>query len=220
VPYELVIFDFDGVLVDSEVLWSEALSAVLTRCGYPITVVDCQRRFTGATGRAVREIVEAERGQPLAPTFTKEVVDEAYARLVVDLKVIDGADAMLRTIAGPRCLASNSNLAWIDQGLRGSGLDPYFPLPNRYSAEQVVHGKPAPDVFIHAATTMGVDPSDCIVVEDSIHGVTGARAAGMRVLGFTGASHILDGHDALLRDAGVAAVFDDLTKLPALLRSL
>ena len=219
-PYDLLIFDFDGVLVDSEVLWSEALSAVLTRFGYPISVVECQRRFTGATGRAVREIVEAERGRPLAPTFTKEVVDEAYARLAADLKVIDGADAMLRSIAGPRCLASNSNLAWIDQGLRGSGLDRFFPLPNRFSAEQVVHGKPAPDVFIHAASTMGVDPADCVVVEDSIHGVTGARAAGMRVLGFTGASHILDGHETLLRDAGVEAVFDDLRRLPEMLRRL
>ncbi len=219
-PYDLLIFDFDGVLVDSEVLWSEALAAVLTRFGYPISVVECQRRFTGATGRAVRELVEAERGRPFAPTFTKEVVEEAYARLAADLKVIDGADAMLRSVARPRCLASNSNLSWIDQGLRGAGLERYFPPTHRFSAEQVVHGKPAPDVFIHAATTMGVDPSDCIVVEDSIHGVTGARAAGMRVLGFTGASHILDGHTELLWQAGVEAVFDDLAKLPEMLRSL
>jgi HAD superfamily hydrolase (TIGR01509 family) len=220
VPYDLLIFDFDGVLVDSEVLWSDALAVVLTDLGYPVTVEDCRRRFTGATGGAVRKMVEADRGQPLPPDFEMTVRDEAYALLAVDLKVVDGADAMLRSIAGPRCVASNSDLAWVDRGLRGSGLDRYFPLPNRFSAEQVVHGKPAPDVFILAAATMGVAPADCIVIEDSVHGVAGARAAGMRVLGFTGASHILDGHDTLLRQAGVEVVFDDLTTLPAMLQSL
>jgi HAD superfamily hydrolase (TIGR01509 family) len=216
----LLIFDFDGVLVDSEVLWSDALSVVLTRMDYPIGVDDCRRRFTGAMGSAVRALVEADSGKPLPAEFETAVRDEAYALLSVDLQVVAGADALLRSLEGQRCIASNSDLAWIDRGLRGADLDAYFPAPQRFSAEQVANGKPAPDVFVHAASTMGVDPAACIVVEDSIHGVTGARAAGMRVLGFTGASHTMDGHYDLLRQAGVDAVFDDLTRLPDLLRML
>lgn len=216
----LLIFDFDGVLVDSEVLWSDALSVVLTRLGHPIGVDECRRQFTGATGSAVRAIVEADSGRSLPPDFEATVRDDAYALLSVDLQVIDGADALLRSLDGPRCIASNSDLVWIDRGLRGAELDVYFPSPHRFSAEQVANGKPAPDVFIHAATAMAVDPGDCIVIEDSLHGVAGARAAGMRVLGFTGASHIGEGHDDALRQAGVDAVFDDLTQLPVLLLSL
>jgi HAD superfamily hydrolase (TIGR01509 family) len=216
----LLIFDFDGVLVDSEVLWSEALATVLTRLGYPVSVEDCQRRFTGATGTAVRTLVEAETGQPLDPAFVTMVRDAAYELLAVDLKVIDGAESLLRSLNGPRCIASNSSLAWIDRGLRGAKLDGYFRPSHRFSSEQVAEGKPAPHVFLHAASMMGAEPVDCLVIEDSIHGVTGARAAGMRVVGFTGASHTFDDHADVLRQAGVDAVFDDLTQLPDVLQAL
>jgi HAD superfamily hydrolase (TIGR01509 family) len=216
----LLIFDFDGVLVDSEVLWSDALATVLTRHGYPMSVAECQRRFTGATGGAVRALVEAETGQPLLPDFETTVRDEAYALLDADLKVIDGAETLLRSLRGPRCIASNSDLKWIDLGLRGTGLDAFFLPTHRFSVEQVAQGKPAPDVFLHAASMMGAEPVDCLVIEDSLHGVTGARAAGMRVVGFTGASHSLHDHANALRQAGVEAVFDELTQLPDLLETL
>jgi len=220
VPYDLLIFDFDGVLVDSEGISNEVLAAMLTELNFPLSEAECRRRFTGLKMEVIRDMIETEHGRALPLRFEEMVRDESYRRLGSELKMVSGADILLRGLDQPCCIASNSGPRWIDLGLRTTGLDIFFPLEIRFSAAQVARSKPAPDVFIHAATTMGIDPADCIVIEDSVHGVTGARAAGMRVLGFTGASHILDGHDALLHQAGVEAVFDDLSKLPALLQQL
>jgi HAD superfamily hydrolase (TIGR01509 family) len=217
---ELVVFDFDGVLVDSEVISNEVLAAVLTVLDYPLSTADCHRRFTGLKIEAIREMIEAELGHAFSPRLEEMVRDESYRRLASELKMVRGADALLRALEGPRCIASNSGPRWIDLGLRATGLEPFFRPEIRFSAAQVARGKPAPDVFLHAAASMGTDPAACVVIEDSVHGVHGARAAGMRVLGFIGASHILDGHAAVLRGAGVEAVFDDLSALPDLLRRL
>lgn len=217
---DLLIFDFDGVLVDSEVLWNDVLVSVLTGLGHPMRLEDGHHRFTGLSGRDVRKVIEADLGRPLDPAFESMVREQAYARLAADLQIVTGADRLLRGLDGPRCIASNSSLRWIDLGLRGVDLHRYFPPEHRFSAEQVVHAKPAPDVFMHAAASMAVDPAGCIVIEDSLHGVAGARAAGMAVIGFAGASHIGAGYEDALRQAGAVAVFDDLTQLPAVLRKL
>ena len=217
---QLIVFDFDGVLVDSEILSNQVLAAVLTELGYPMTPTESHRRFTGLNVRAVRAAVEADRGGPLSVEFENMVREQAHGRIATDLKMVAGADALLRALDGPRCIASNSGPMWIDLALRATGLDGFFMPQARFSAAQVAQGKPAPDLFIHAATTMEADPTDCVVIEDSVHGVRGARTAGMRVLRFIGASHIEEGHDAILREAGVEAVFDDLTQLPELLKRL
>ena len=217
---ELIVFDFDGVLVDSEVISNEVVAAALTELDYPVSVADCHRRFTGLKLETIRVLIEAELGRPLSPRLEALVRDESYRRLAGELRMVRGADALLRGLQGPRCIASNSSPRWIELGLRVTGLGPFFRPEVRFSAAHVAQGKPAPDVFIHAATSMQVDPTACVVIEDSIHGVRGALTAGMRVLGFTGASHIAEGHAAILREAGVAAVFDDLSQLPDVLKRL
>ena len=217
---QLIVFDFDGVLVDSEILSNRVLASVLSELGYPMTPAESHRRFTGLNVRAVRESVELDRGRPLAPAFETMVREQAHRRIQTELQMVAGADTLLRGLAGPRCIASNSGPLWIDLALRTTGLDAFFLPECRFSAAQVAKGKPAPDLFVHAAAAMGVDPTACIVIEDSVHGVRGARTAGMRVLGFAGASHIEEGHDAILREAGVEAVFDDLMELPEILKRL
>jgi len=217
---QLVVFDFDGVLVDSEVLSNQVLASVLTALGYPLSPAESHRRFTGLNVRAVRDAVEADQGRALASEFEAMVREQAHARMATELRMVAGADALLRELDGPRCIASNSGPLWIELGLRATGLDAFFRPEIRFSAAQVARGKPAPDLFLHAAAAMRIDPAACVVIEDSVHGVNGALAAGMRVLGFTGASHIEDGHAAVLLRAGVDAAFDDLTALPDLLRRL
>lgn len=217
---QLVVFDFDGVLVDSENLSNQVLASVLTALGYPLSAADSHRRFTGLNVRAVREAVEGDWGRTLSPQFEAMVREQSHRRIVSELRMVAGADALLRRLEGPRCIASNSGPLWIEAALRATGLDIFFRPEIRFSAAHVARGKPAPDLFIHAATSMAADPAACVVIEDSVHGVRGALTAGMRVLGFTGASHIAAGHDAVLREAGVEAVFDDLTRLPDILRRL
>jgi HAD superfamily hydrolase (TIGR01509 family) len=217
---ELIVFDFDGVLVDSEVISNEVVAAALTELDYSVSVADCHRRFTGLKLETIRAQIEAELGRPLSPRLEALVRDESYRRLGSELQMVRGADALLGGLQGPRCIASNSSPRWIELGLRATGLEPFFRPEVRFSAAHVAQGKPAPDVFIHAAASMQVDPTVCVVIEDSIHGVRAALTAGMRVLGFTGASHIAEGHAAILREAGVEAVFDDLMRLPDLLRRI
>ena len=184
--------------------------SILSELGYPLTPAESHRRFTGLNLRAVREAVELDRGRPLSSEFETMVREQAHRRIQTELRMVAGADTLLRGLAGPRCIASNSGPLWIDLALRATGLDVFFLPECRFSAAQVAKGKPAPDLFVHAAAAMGADPAACIVIEDSVHGVRGARTAGMRVLGFIGASHVEEGHDAILREAGVDHPFEAL----------
>ncbi len=217
---DLLVFDFDGVLVDSEIISNEVLAVTLTALDYPLSAMESRRRFTGLKIEAIREMIEAELGRALSPLLEGMVRDESYRRLASELKMVRGADVLLRGLEGPRCIASNSGPRWIDLGLQTTGLETFFRPEIRFSAAQVARGKPAPDLFLHAAASMDSDPAACVVIEDSVHGVNAARAAGMCVIGFTGASHIIEGHAEVLRHAGALAVFDDLTALPALLERL
>ncbi|MCG8547213.1 MAG: HAD family phosphatase [Alphaproteobacteria bacterium] len=216
----LLIFDFDGVLVDSEVMSNNILSEALTALGHPVSPQVCRRRFTGIKLDAVRAIVEADSGWPLSPDFEPTVRGMSHERIATELVVVAGAAALLETLTHRRCVASNSSHAWIERGLRVTGLDVHFAAEAIFSAADVATGKPAPDLFLHAAQTLETDPAHCIVIEDSIPGVQAGIAAGMTVLGFAGASHIEDGHDRALRAAGARTVFDDLSDLPMVLETL
>jgi HAD superfamily hydrolase (TIGR01509 family) len=217
---ELLVFDFDGVLVDSEVIANRVLAGVLTEMGYPITPEESVLRFMGMNGRRIRAVIESETGRPLPEDFEATMSGRARALFETDLVPIAGADALLQTLSGARCIASNSGHAWIRRALRTTGLAPYFDDGALFSAADVVAGKPAPDLFLHAATKMGAEVAGCVVIEDSPLGVAGGVAAGMTVLGFTGASHIGDGHGDRLRDAGAVTVFDKLSQLPEMLMLL
>ena len=216
----LLIFDFDGVLVDSEVMSNNILSDALTALGYPVSPQACRRRYTGIKLEAVRAMVEEDLSEPLSSEFEPLVRRMSHERTPTELVVVAGAAALLQSLTHRRCVASNSSHAWIERGLRVTGLDAHFGPGLIFSAADVATGKPAPDLFLHAAESMATEPAQCIVIEDSIPGVQAGVAAGMTVLGFAGASHIDPGHDRDLRRAGARLVFDDLSELPTVLETL
>ncbi len=210
----LTIFDCDGVLVDSEILFNMVVAEALTEHGYPIDTDTAIARFTGMSMPSLLSIVEGELGRGLPEDFTTQCRARANSVLDRELRPIAGIDAVLTDHGGPRCVASSSSPTRIRRSLKTTGLDRHFADETLFSAAMVTHGKPAPDLFLHAAAEMGAATDACIVIEDSLLGVEAAVAAGMTVLGFTGGSHIRDGHAARMREAGVAAVFDDMSNLP------
>jgi HAD superfamily hydrolase (TIGR01509 family) len=213
---DLVIFDCDGVLVDSEVISCRAHADTLTRHGYPITPDGVLRRFLGVSDREARQIVETEIGRKLPDSFEAEVKHATLSLYADDLSAIAHVGESISALDLPKCVASSGTPEKIRHGLTCAGL--YDQLaPHIFSATQVKRGKPAPDIFLFAAGQMGASPARCVVIEDSAHGVTGARAAGMTVLGFFGGSHCTAEHQDLLRRAGAAATFSDMRHLPDLI---
>ncbi|MCC8958580.1 HAD family hydrolase [Bradyrhizobium sp. Pear77] len=214
--FDLVIFDCDGVLVDSEVISCRAHADALTRHGFPITPDGVLKRFLGVSDREARRIVESEIGRALPESFEAEVKHATLSLYADDLNAIAHVGEAIAALTLPKCVASSGTPEKIHHGLTCAGL--YDQLaPHIFSAAQVKRGKPAPDLFLFAATQMGASPARCIVIEDSVAGVTGARAAGMTVLGFYGGSHCTAGHEDLLRQAGAAITFADMRQLPDLI---
>ncbi|MGP9813244.1 HAD family hydrolase [Rhodopseudomonas sp. NSM] len=215
--YDLVIFDCDGVLVDSEVISCRVHAQTLTRHGYPITTEQVAERFLGRSGREARREIEAELGRAFDDQLEVQLVADLLRSFAESLEPIPFINDALDSIVQPVCVASSGTLERIAFALTRTGLYARF-APNLFSAEQVESGKPAPDLFLHAARQMQVPPARCVVIEDSVPGILGARAAGMEVLGFVGGSHCLPSTDARLRAAGAAAVFDDMRQLPEIIR--
>jgi HAD superfamily hydrolase (TIGR01509 family) len=216
VAIDLVIFDCDGVLVDSEVISCRAHAATLTQYGYPITPDQVLDRFLGISDREARLCIEAEIGRKLPDDFEALMNRAALDRYARDLRAISHVDGAIDAIGLPKCIASSGTPEKIRHGLTCAGLFDRL-APHIFSATQVSRGKPAPDLFLFAAEQMQSPPGRCLVVEDSVPGVTGARAAGMTVLGFHGGGHCRPGHDATLRAAGAQRTFDDMRQLPQLL---
>ncbi len=209
----LVIFDCDGVLVDSEAIANRIMAEAITAAGVPITYEECRARFVGGTLQRVIDTVEQWRGAPLPANWKADFEarrNEAFRR---ELTAVPGAAAAVEAIrAGrtPVCVASSGNLEKMNLTLGLTGLKAYFG-DNLFSATMVAQGKPAPDLFLYAAEQMGQVPENCVVVEDSLLGVTAAVAAGMRVLAYTAEAEA----DAL--KAAGAQPFDDMAELPELL---
>ncbi len=214
--FDLVIFDCDGVLVDSEVISCRAHAETLTRHGYPITPDGVLKRFLGVSDREARQIVEAELGRRLPGDFEAQIKQATLSFYADDLNAIAHVGDAIATLDMPKCVASSGTPDKIRHGLTCAGL--YDQLaPHIFSAVQVKRGKPAPDIFLFAAEQMGARPGHCVVIEDSVPGVTGARAAGMTVLGFHGGSHCTADHAAGLAAAGAALTFADMRQLPGLI---
>jgi HAD superfamily hydrolase (TIGR01509 family) len=214
--FDLIIFDCDGVLVDSEVISCRAHADVLTRHGYPITSEQVFDRFLGRSTRQAHLEVEAELGRSLPDDFNAQLQDELYRSFEATLQAVPYIDDALRAIIQPVCVASSGSQERMRVSLGRAGL--YDKLaPNIFSASQVANGKPAPDLFLFAAERMAAAPGRCLVIEDSIPGITGARAAGMTVFGFHGGSHCQPGHAETLRAAGALLTFDDMRQLPGLI---
>ena len=210
----LLIFDCDGVLVDSEILVCTAVSEELTRLGYPITPHEVVRRFAGRPEREILAEVREDWGQPVPPAYfaaMKQRVDAAFSS---ELQAMDGVADILARLRLPKCVASSSAMAKLEQGLRFVGLYNHF-APHIVSAQLVARGKPSPDVFIFAAGVMRTAVQSCLVIEDSEPGVRAACAAGMRAFGFTGGSHCGPGHAERLQEAGAERVLAHMRELPA-----
>jgi HAD superfamily hydrolase (TIGR01509 family) len=214
--FDLIIFDCDGVLVDSEVISCRAHAATLTRHGYPITEDQVFDRFLGRSMRQATLEVEAELGRSLPDDFHSQVYAEIFREFATSLQAMPHIVEVLAAITLPVCVASSGPPEKISASLNRVGLYDRF-SPHIFSAVQVKHGKPAPDLFLFAAEQMKVPPARCLVIEDSVSGVAAARAAGMTVLGYHGGSHCRPGHAETLQAAGASATFRDMRELPGLI---
>lgn len=219
--FDLIIFDCDGVLVDSEIIAAQVESKLLTDAGYPISTEEMGERFAGMTWRNILFEVEREASIPLSASLLDQSEKLLDIKLANDVQPILGVPQALAKLPMPRCICSNSSSARLEMMLTRVG---YFKLfaPNIFSAKDLGADrvKPKPDIFLHGAEQMNVSPANTIVVEDSVHGVHAARSAGMRVIGFTGASHTYPSHADRLTDAGAETVVSRMSDLPGVVMAL
>jgi HAD superfamily hydrolase (TIGR01509 family) len=212
--HELVIFDCDGVLVDSETISNEVLAQMLTREGLPTTLREARRNYQGLLLTDIRDQAEAKLGRPLPPNWLAEYVGERAEAFRRDLKPVVGAAEAVRRIkaAGLEvCVASQGALSKTRMTLGLTGLRDLFPPHALFSAHDVPRPKPDPALFQHAAATMNAEPSACAVIEDTPSGVMAAAAAGMRAIGYAA-----DSDEYALRSAG-AEIIRSLDEIPGLL---
>jgi beta-phosphoglucomutase-like phosphatase (HAD superfamily) len=195
-----VIFDCDGVLVDSEVLALEVELAILAEQGLSFEREDYVTRFMGLSYEAFHDVIDAEAQKRLGRSISDNIRGELAQRLrqtmIARLTEVPGAVAAVAGTPLLKAVASSSTKEGLERKLRQVGLWSHFE-PHVYSADHVAHAKPAPDLFLHAAEKLGVPTDECLVLEDSVNGVVAAKAAGMRVWGFLGGGHV---HDRQLRD--------------------
>ncbi|MFH9687343.1 HAD family hydrolase [Streptomyces sp. NPDC021019] len=211
--YELVIFDNDGVLVDSEPLANTVLSGYLTELGHPTSYDESLRDYMGSAVHRVHDLVEERTGQKLPEDFDSTLNTRTFAAFQRELVAVDGAEELLGKLVADGvayCVASSGSHERIRVAHRKTGIDQWFEEEWIFSSEDVGRGKPAPDLFLYAAERMGVAPERCVVIEDSPLGVEAARAAGMDVYGFTSMMPA----DRL---TGVTGHFSDMAQLPELL---
>lgn len=212
-PFDLVVFDCDGVLVDSEVISCRVHAEVLTRHGYPITPEQVRERFLGKSARDSNLEVECDLGRAMPAAYDSERRTALQQALAESVEAIPHVREAIDKIDARMCVASSGAHEKIFTTLSRAGLYARF-APHIFSASQVARSKPAPDLFLFAAERMGVAASQCLVVEDSVSGVLAARAAGMTVIGFTGGSHCRAGDAERLRAAGAVEVIVDMRALP------
>ncbi|MFD3695807.1 HAD family hydrolase [Streptomyces sp. NPDC058646] len=212
--YDLVIFDNDGVLVDSEPLANSILAGYLTEIGHPTSYEESLRDYMGSAMHRVHDLVRERTGAQLPAEFDETLYTRTFAAFERELKPVPGVEDVLGALTASGvgyCLASSGSHERIRVGHRAAGLDGWFEEEWIFSSDDVGRGKPAPDLFLHAARQMGVEPARCVVVEDSPLGVQAARAAGMDVFAFT----------AMLpaeRLGDATGFFGDMMQLPGLLQ--
>lgn len=217
--HELVIFDCDGVLIDSELLAVRADVACLAEEGIAQTEEQILERYVGISMTMMKTDLERRFGRQLRADFDGRHRDRLRVLFETELRPIDGVAAVLGQLRGKVCVASSSAPERLRHALGVVGL--YERLaPHIFSATMVERGKPAPDLFLHAASQMAVEPGSCVVVEDSEPGVQAAVAAGMAAIGFTGGGHCRGGHGDRLLKAGAAAAVATMAELLPALQSL
>ncbi len=208
----LVIFDCDGVLVDSETAANRLLCEAVNEAGWPITIGETHSVFNGRTMASCVEIIEKRLGWPLPADFLDRLEERTFAAFRKELRPVPGVREAIGRIDLADCVASSGAIEKMRLTLGLTGMLDHFD-GRLFSAQEVARGKPAPDIFLHAAARMGVAPQHCIVVEDAVPGVEAGRAAGMRVLAYAGAAHA----DAAALGRAGGEVFTDMADLPGLI---
>lgn len=216
---QAIIFDFDGVLLESEYELNRLTAELLTEIGHPTTFEEAIEHYTGLAGRHVIEVIESRIGRTLPNEFHDRMGEAGRRALAEGLKPITGAVEFVSTLPPdlPRAIASSSSSHWVRTHLDHLGLRSSFE-PHIYSGrEHVRRGKPAPDLYLYAAGQLGSDIHRTVIIEDSKVGATGALASGARVIGLAAGSHCLDGHAGMLRSIGVEEVAHSFGDLSAML---
>ena len=214
--FDLIVFDCDGVLVDSETLACGCLSALLCEHGYQVDLEGVFEQFLGRSFSVVGEQYLAAVGRPLDPGFGEIFRAALKERFAAELRPMQGVEALLARLETRSCVASSSDRERLSFSLAIANLAPYFG-ERVYSSDLVPRGKPAPDLFLHAAQQMGSAPARTLVIEDSVNGVVAGKAAGMIVWGFVGGSHYADRDGAeMLRAAGADRILRGMADFPLL----
>ncbi len=218
---DLVIFDCDGVLVDSEIVAARVEAEMLTAAGFEISTEELIAAYAGLTFKDILMRVEEISKIPFQVSLIDRTEEAVGRRLRTEVRAIEGVHEAVAAVPVPFCICSNSRTERIEFMLEKVRLLPLF-AGRIFSALETPTGKPkpAPDVFLYAAARLGADPARCFVIEDSVHGVTGAVAAGMRAIGFTGASHSYPGHADALTEAGAETVIRRWPELKSVLAAL
>jgi HAD superfamily hydrolase (TIGR01509 family) len=215
----LLIFDCDGVLVDSEVLAGQTLAEMLAALGQPMSYEEVVRTFAGRSVKDVLDLIERRLGHAVPADIGQHYRERLFDRFRAALKPVPGVEHAIAALPYPRCVASFSSPERLHLALEVTGLAPLFG-EHAFSATQVEHGKPAPDLFLFAARWMRVAAGECVVIEDSPLGVAAGRAADMTVVGFAGASHASDQLARRLQEAGAHAIIHAMRDLPACVQQL
>jgi len=216
--FDAVLFDCDGVLVDSEPITNAVLRDMLDELGWKLTLEECMRTFVGKAVKDEAAIIEARTGRPLTPEWLARFRERRNERLTNEVQAVRGAVEAVRELHGRLdgriACASGADRPKVELQLRKCGLMPYFE-GRVFSGHDLPRSKPFPDVYLAAAASVGIDPSCCLVVEDTVTGVTAGVAAGATVYGYSPPEA---GHDApnALRSAGAAQVFTRMEDLPSL----
>jgi HAD superfamily hydrolase (TIGR01509 family) len=216
--FDAIIFDFDGVLLESEFEGNQMIAELLTNLGHPTTVAEAVEHYTGLAGRDFIDTVEARIGRPLPPEFHDRTREAGTRALEQGIAAVAGAVEFVRALppAMPKAVASSSSTRWVRTHLDHLGVADAFRRHIYSGREHVERGKPAPDLYLHAARELGVDIANTVIIEDSKVGATGALASGATVIGLAAGRHCFDGHAEMLTRLGVEHVahsFDEVAQL-------
>ncbi|TPI16423.1 HAD family phosphatase [Mesorhizobium sp. B4-1-3] len=218
---DLVIFDCDGVLVDSEIVAARVEAELLTSAGFEISAEEIFETYAGLTFKDIMLRLEEKSEVPFQASLIDRAEELVDRKLRSDVRIIEGAREAVAAVTAPRAVCSNSRTERVEFMLEKVRLLPFFAgrifsgldIPSKKT-------KPAPDVFLYAAEKLGANPKNTFVIEDSVHGIAGARAAGMRVIGFTGAGHSYPGHADALTEAGAETVIRRWAELSSTIAAL
>jgi HAD superfamily hydrolase (TIGR01509 family) len=218
IKYDAIIFDFDGVLLESEFEANIQLAELLTDLGHRHTAAEAIRHYTGLAGNDFIAAIERRIGTSLPPEFHQQMKEKSVEALKNGIEAVVGAVEFVRSLPAdlPKAVASSSSTRWIRGHLDHLGLNDVFGDHVYSGREHVTRGKPAPDIYLHAADQLGIDINRSVILEDSEVGATGAVASGAAVIGLAAGRHCFDGHEGMLRSVGILNVahsFDEVGRL-------